>query len=99
MASTFAPMTPSARLVLLTDSLLWAIAKASSPEALAPEYRPATRDAVKFARQACREVIAIEGRAELQKLLCRQALINRTRTIAQPDPYVPSAYSREWRGR
>ena len=43
-------MTPSPALVLLTQALLNAIDLASQPGSKAPEYRPATRDAVKFAR-------------------------------------------------
>ena len=65
-------MTPSPALILLTHALINAIDLASQPRSKAPEYRPATRDAVKFARAAFREVQAIDARDQIRELM-RQA--------------------------
>jgi hypothetical protein len=79
-------VTATSELTMITESLLWAIRKAATPGTLAPEYRPATRDAVKFVRQAYRAVMAIEARAELARLMQQAAQRpDRLRGIPQPD--------------
>ena len=62
-----------AALTLICLALQDEIRIAVRPDALAPVYRPATRQAVALARQAFRQVVALVGREDLRKLMVQAA--------------------------